>query len=114
MSQAQPMSTDARAHLYMWRPGQTPSVRMPTPRQQRRLDRKRAIEQLRDAGDMRPHGATGERIRRPIVRTSLIGEMRGSLVTHVAEHCAPCPEHAPRPRLHRSPVGSTPRGSGRR
>lgn len=107
MSQAQPMSTAGRSQIYG-------RARHLTPREMRRLNRKAAEESRREAGVTKPHGATGERIRRPIVRTSLIGEMRGSFVTHVAEHCAPCPEHAPRPRLHRSPVGSTPRGSGRR
>jgi hypothetical protein len=52
------------------------------------------------------HGATGERIRRPLEFTSKPPE-RGSFRTHIAAYCAPCDVHWRRPRLHRYPIGVT-------
>lgn len=130
MSQAKPMTRSRRAEVYGRSPGPF------TARQNRRLNR----SHLPGA----PHGATGERIRRPNPRaahrvtsfwtgppgecgiecscgttldgfatvraaedlhrqhTRPVSTLRGSIATHVAEFCAPCPDHH-RPRLHRRP-----------
>lgn len=107
MSQALPMTRDRR--IDAWFPnGQPKSAR------QRRQDLRMADRRsLIDQGDVE-HGATGERIRRPLEFASLPPE-HGSFRTHIAAYCAPCDLHGghktpwdpkARPRLHRYPVGA--------
>jgi len=71
-----------------------------TTRQHRQYMRMARRQHDREMGDLPPHGATGEKIRRPLVFTSKPPE-RGSIRTHIAAYCAPCDLHWRRPRLHR-------------
>jgi hypothetical protein len=97
MSQALPMTSERRLDIYR--------ASRRTPRQLYRFARMTNRESLRAQGVL-THGATGERIRRPLEFVSKPPE-RGSIRTHIAGYCGPCDRHA-RPRLHRFPKTSAP------
>jgi hypothetical protein len=65
MSQARPMDTQRRVTAYLKQTGHD----VLTPRQARQVDRKAARTYHRQTGQLRPHGATGIRTRRPLARS---------------------------------------------
>lgn len=90
MSNARPMSSDRRHTAYGTRP---------TARQRRQWYRMDMRRRYRDAGTLPPSGASGLPVHRPARHHSWPPE-RGSIVTHIAAHCAPCDRHH-KPRTHR-------------
>jgi len=104
MSRARPMSATFRELIYLFAGLGGPGVETPAPgtvRQRRQLKRMGKREQLRGAGEL-THGATGLPVRHPRPPRYTFAQMRGSITTHQAAHCPPCPDHD-RPRLHRVP-----------
>jgi hypothetical protein len=94
MSNALPMPSSRRSDVYL----------PPTPRQRRQWHRMDMRHRYREAGTLPPSGASGEPVRQPLRHTAW-SPNGGSIVTHIAVHCAPCAVHT-KPRTHRLPRGS--------
>lgn len=96
MSNAKPMTSQARAFVY-----DDHSRELPTRRQARQMARMEAREEYRALGELK-HGASGVPVRNPILRPSR-KPTRGSFVTHAMVLCDRCPQHAPYNGFHRVP-----------